>query len=120
MPFMLGQMVPEEMELSRKDYSVIDAIHADTPQPATTNRVRHRGAGLRQRRADRHYNAAGLRAMGHAMWASYREISVPRDWRGMSAGRRHAHGDRGHDRRGRGRPRRHVDQRIPALPKRAE
>ena len=30
-PFLLGQMVPEEMELSSKPYSAINAVHADTP-----------------------------------------------------------------------------------------
>jgi hypothetical protein len=73
-PFLLGQMVPDEMELSRKDYSVIDAVHADTP-----NR-RHRIAFIAGERGcingvnDRHYNAAGQRAMGHAMWARYEEM----------------------------------------------
>ncbi|GLP77047.1 acetylxylan esterase [Mycobacterium antarcticum] len=73
-PFLLGQMVPEEMELSRKDYSVIDAIHADTP-----NR-RHRTQFVTGERdcinggLDRHYNAIGQRAMGRAMWARYREM----------------------------------------------
>ncbi|MDT5074622.1 MAG: hypothetical protein QOH82_3942 [Mycobacterium sp.] len=73
-PFVLGQMVPDEMELSRKDYSVIDAIHADTP-----NR-RERVAFIPGERGcvngvnDRHYNAAGQRAMGHAMWACYAEM----------------------------------------------
>ncbi len=74
LPFLLGQMVPEEMELSRKDYSVIDAIHADTP-----NR-RHRTGFVTGERgcingeADRHYNAAGQRAMGRGMWAGYRQL----------------------------------------------
>jgi hypothetical protein len=73
--FVLGQMVPEEMEFSYKDYSVIDAIHADTP-----NR-RPRTAFVPGRRdcvngeADRHYNAVGQRAMGQAMWETYREIA---------------------------------------------
>jgi hypothetical protein len=67
-------MVPEEMELSHKDYSVIDAIHADTPnrRPRTAFVTGERGCVNGER--DRHYNAAGLRAMGHAMWASYREL----------------------------------------------
>lgn len=74
LPFILGQMVPEEMELSRKDYSVIDAIHADTP------RRRHRTAFVTGERGcvngvdDRHYNADGQRAMGRAMWSRYREL----------------------------------------------
>ncbi|GAB7071627.1 sialate O-acetylesterase [Mycobacterium hodleri] len=74
LPFILGQMVPEEMELSRKDYSVIDAVHADTPQR------KHRTAFVTGTRGcvngehDRHYNADGQRAMGRGMWAAYRQM----------------------------------------------
>lgn len=70
-PFLLGQMVPEEMELSHKDYSVIDAIHADAP-----NRRKHTAfvpgeRGYINGGADRHYNAVGQRAMGGAMWTAF-------------------------------------------------
>jgi hypothetical protein len=73
-PFLLGQMVPEEMELSHKDYSVINAIHADTPnrRPRTAFVPGERGCTNSER--DRHYNAAGVRAMGRAMWASYLDL----------------------------------------------
>ncbi len=74
LPFVLGQMVPEEMELSRKDYSVIDAIHADTPNRRSRTAFVPGERGCINGGADRHYNAAGLRAMGHAMWRCYREI----------------------------------------------
>jgi hypothetical protein len=76
-PFILGQMVPEEMELSHKDYSVINAIHADTPnrRPRTAFVAGERGCT--NSRHDRHYNAAGVRAMGLAMWSSYRALAVP-------------------------------------------
>lgn len=74
-PFIIGQMVPEEMELSHKDYSVINAIHIDTPnrKPRTAFVAGERGCTNSER--DRHYNAAGLRAMGHAMWTSYCELN---------------------------------------------
>jgi hypothetical protein len=70
-PFVLGQMVPEEMELSGKPYAGIDAVHQDTP-----NR-RHRTAFAPGPRAafnsdvDRHYSAAGLRELAERMWSAY-------------------------------------------------
>ncbi len=76
MPFLVGQMVGEEMELSGKDYGPINAVHADTP-----NR-RPRTAFVPGARAsinggtDRHYNAEGQREMGRAMWLAYRAIAV--------------------------------------------
>jgi hypothetical protein len=74
LPFVLGGMVPEEMEQSGKDYSAINAVHADTP-----NR-RHRTAFIAGPRSsinggvDRHYNAAGQRELGRAMWQAYRSM----------------------------------------------
>ncbi|OBF30422.1 hypothetical protein A5724_24115 [Mycobacterium sp. ACS1612] len=76
LPFLVGQMVAEEMEHSGKDYGPINAVHADTP-----NR-RPRTAFVPGARAainggtDRHYNAAGQREMGRAMWLAYRAIAV--------------------------------------------
>jgi hypothetical protein len=76
LPFLVGQMVAEEMELSGKNYEPINAVHADTP-----NR-RPRTAfipGLRSSingGTDRHYNAEGQREMGRAMWLAYRAIAV--------------------------------------------
>jgi hypothetical protein len=76
LPFLLGQMVPEEMEQSHKDYSGIDAVHADTP------RRRPRTAFVPGPRSsinggtDRHYNAAGQRELGRRMWQAYREMCV--------------------------------------------
>ena len=76
LPFLVGQMVAEEMELSGKNYAPIDAVHADTP-----NR-RPRTAFIPGARTsinggtDRHYNAAGQREMGRTMWLAYRTIAV--------------------------------------------
>jgi carbohydrate esterase-like sialic acid-specific acetylesterase len=73
-PVLVGQMVPEEMERSEKDYSAIDAIHADT-----ANRV-PRAAFIEGPRdaynseTDRHYSAEGQRALGRAMWSAYRAM----------------------------------------------
>jgi hypothetical protein len=76
LPFLLGQMVAEEMELSGKNYAPINAVHADTPnrRPRTAfvpgARTSINGG------TDRHYNAAGQREMGRAMWLAYRTIAV--------------------------------------------
>ena len=74
LPFLLGQMVPEEMELSRKDYSVIDAIHVDTPNRWPRAAFIPGERGCINGGHDRHYNAAGLRAMGGAMWAKFHDM----------------------------------------------
>lgn len=76
LPFLVGQMVAEEMELSGKNYAPINAVHADTP-----NR-RPRTAFIPGARTsinggtDRHYNAAGQREMGRDMWRAYRTIAL--------------------------------------------
>jgi hypothetical protein len=74
LPIILGGMVPEEMERSGKDYAPINAVHADTPRriPRTAFVPGIRGAFNSD--VDRHYNAAGLRTMGKAMWEAYRTI----------------------------------------------
>ena len=76
LPFLLGQMVAEEMELSGKNYGPINAVHADTPNrrprtafiPGTRSAI---NGGT-----DRHYNASGQREMGKAMWLAYRTVAV--------------------------------------------
>lgn len=76
LPFLVGQMVTEEMELSGKNYAPINAVHADTPsrRPRTAfipgARTSINGG------TDRHYNAAGQREMGRDMWRAYRMIAV--------------------------------------------
>jgi hypothetical protein len=70
-PVILGQMVPEEMERSSKDYSGIDAVHQDTP-----NRLHRTAFAPGPRSAfnsdtDRHYSAAGLRELADRMWSAY-------------------------------------------------
>lgn len=75
-PFLVGQMVPEEMERSHKDYSAIDAVHAEIG-----NRV-PRAAFIEGPRAaynsetDRHYSAEGQRSLGRAMWSAYRTMCL--------------------------------------------
>jgi len=75
-PFLLGQMVPEEMETSHKDYTGVDAVHADTPnrRPRVGFVPGPRGCingGLINGAMDTHYNAEGQRALGRAMWETY-------------------------------------------------
>jgi hypothetical protein len=74
LPFLLGQMVPDEMELSHKDYSAIDAVHADTPNRRTRTAFIPGPSGCINGGEDRHYNAAGQREMGRRMWITYREM----------------------------------------------
>ncbi|HET6733668.1 sialate O-acetylesterase [Mycobacterium sp.] len=73
-PFLLGQMVPEEMELSHKDYSAIDAVHADTPNRRTGTAFIPGPSGCINGGEDRHYNATGQRELGRRMWITYREM----------------------------------------------
>jgi hypothetical protein len=70
-PFLLGQMSPEEMELSGKDYPPIDAVHADTPNRRIRTAFVPGKRGCINGGVDRHYNAAGIRWMGTGMWAAY-------------------------------------------------
>jgi hypothetical protein len=74
LPVLLGQMVPEEMELSHKDYSAINAVHADTPNRRPRTAFIEGSRNCINGGADRHYNAAGQRQMGNDMWAEYREM----------------------------------------------
>ncbi len=79
LPVLLGQMVPEEMELSHKDYSAVNAVHVDTPNrlahtafiPGARNCINGGGA-------DRHYNADGQRRMGLGMWTAYQQMCADR------------------------------------------
>jgi hypothetical protein len=77
-PFLLGQMVPEEMEESHKDYSGIDAVHIDTPNRRPRTAFIDGPVGYINGGEDRHYNAAGQRELGHRMWATYREMCADR------------------------------------------
>jgi hypothetical protein len=76
LPFLLGQMVAEEMELSGKNYGPIDAVHADTPNRRPRTAFVRGAASSINGGLDRHYNAAGQRAMGLGMWQAYSAIAV--------------------------------------------
>ncbi|MGU3502521.1 sialate O-acetylesterase [Mycobacterium sp. C31M] len=75
-PIILGGMVPEEMELSGKDYTVINAVHEDTPnRKARTAFVRGNRDSFNSD-VDRHYNAEGVRALGRDMWLAYERLAA--------------------------------------------
>jgi hypothetical protein len=76
LPFLLGQMVAEEMELSGKNYGPINAVHADTPNRRPRTAFIPGARSSINGGTDRHYNAAGQREMGRAMWLAYRTIAV--------------------------------------------
>lgn len=76
LPFLVGQMVAEEMELSGKNYGPINAVHADTPNRRPRTAFIPGARSSINGGADRHYNAAGQREMGRAMWSAYRTIAV--------------------------------------------
>ena len=76
LPFLVGQMVAEEMELSGKNYGPINAVHADTPNRRPRTAFIAGARSSINGGADRHYNAAGQREMGRAMWSAYRTIAV--------------------------------------------
>jgi len=78
LPFLLGQMVPEEMELSHKDYSAINAVHADTPNRRLRTAFIQGPRDCINGGEDRHYNAAGQRELGRRMWMTYREMCADR------------------------------------------
>lgn len=75
-PFVIGGMVPEEMERGHRAYPIINAVHEDTP-----NRRRRTAFVPGPRDAfnsdvDRHYSGAGLRELGRRMWDAYAEMAA--------------------------------------------
>lgn len=78
LPFLLGGMAPEEMELSGRDYPKIHAVHVDTPNRIAGTAFIPGRRNCINSEADRHYNGEGLRQMGADMWGAYRELSADR------------------------------------------
>ena len=78
LPVLLGGMAPEEMELSGRDYPKIHAVHVDTPNRVPGTAFIPGPRDSINSEADRHYNAVGMRQMGHEMWVRYREMSAER------------------------------------------
>jgi hypothetical protein len=74
LPFLIGQMVPEEMEMSHKDYASIDAVHVDTPNRRPRVAFIPGPRGCTNSVKDRHYNGAGQRELGRRMWVQYQQM----------------------------------------------
>lgn len=75
-PFILGGMAPEEMELGHRSYPVIHAVHVDTPNRRPKVAFVPGPRESLNSATDRHYNGAGLRELGRGMWTAYREMSA--------------------------------------------
>jgi Carbohydrate esterase, sialic acid-specific acetylesterase len=75
-PFLLGQMTPEEMEQNYGAYSTIDAVHADTPNRRPRTAFVPGPKFSINGGTDRHYNAAGQRELGQRMWDTYRAMCI--------------------------------------------
>jgi hypothetical protein len=75
-PFLLGQMVPEEMEDSGRDYAGINAVHVETPTRRPRCAFVPGPRGSINGGTDRHYSAAGQRELGRRMWDAYRAMCV--------------------------------------------
>ena len=73
-PVLLGQMGPEEMERSSKDYSAINAVHADTPTRVPRTAFIEGPRAAYNSGPICHYSAEGQRALGRAMWSAYRAM----------------------------------------------
>ncbi|WP_072806220.1 sialate O-acetylesterase [Rhodococcoides yunnanense] len=71
-PFVIGQMVPDEIESAHRDYPVIDAVHRDTPNRRAGVVFVEGPRGLYNSETEKiHYNAAGQRLLGASMWAAF-------------------------------------------------
>lgn len=71
-PFVLGQMVPEEIEGGHPNYPVIDAVHADTPRRRGSVAYVPGPRSLYNSATEKiHYNAAGQRELGRRMWDAF-------------------------------------------------
>jgi len=73
LPFIIGTMVPEYLGTGTR--SQINAVHRDTPNriPGTDVAVSAKDANLGD---GNHFNAAGQRANGRAMWEAYERITA--------------------------------------------
>jgi hypothetical protein len=74
-PFVLGGMVPEEMERGHEDYPVINAVHIDTPNRHPRTAFVPGPRGHFNSETDRHYSAAGQRELAKRMWEAYRDMA---------------------------------------------
>lgn len=71
-PFVIGQMVPDEIASGHPDYPVIDAVHRDTPRRRKGVVFVEGPEGLYNSETEKiHYSAAGQRELGARMWKAF-------------------------------------------------
>ncbi|MFI8565500.1 sialate O-acetylesterase [Rhodococcus sp. NPDC078407] len=71
-PFVLGQMVPDEIESGEPNYAVIDAVHAETPHRRPNVVYVPGPRGLYNSETEKiHYSGEGQRELGHRMWNAF-------------------------------------------------
>lgn len=73
-PFILGQMVPEEIVTGHPKYPSIAAVHATTPDRHAVCAHVPGPEGMHNPGETIHYNAAGQRVLGRAMFEAYRDL----------------------------------------------
>lgn len=71
LPFLIGQMSPEELERTDRDCAGINAVHADTPNRHDRAAFVETPWGCLNSAEDRHMNAVGQRTLGRSMWDAY-------------------------------------------------
>ncbi|MGV9669281.1 sialate O-acetylesterase [Gordonia sp. NPDC003504] len=72
-PFIIGQMVPEEIANGHPGYPGIDAVHRSTPTRHDLCAFVAGPDGMHNPGESIHYNAAGARELGRRMFADYRD-----------------------------------------------
>lgn len=75
-PFVLGQMVPEEIESRRAEYAGIDDVHRTLPRTVDSCAFVPGPTGMGKSPTEIiHYSRAGQRELGDRMYAAYAELS---------------------------------------------
>ncbi|OZE02539.1 sialate O-acetylesterase [Rhodococcus sp. 05-2255-3B1] len=75
-PFVVGQMVPDEIESGEANYAAIDAVHADSPRRKAKVAYVPGPRGLYNSETEKiHYNGEGQRELGRRMWEAFADIS---------------------------------------------
>lgn len=73
-PFLLGQMVPEEIAGGHPGYPGIDAVHRATPTRHEQCAFVLGPSGMHNPGEAIHYNATGAQQLGRSMYAEYRRM----------------------------------------------
>ena len=72
--FIVGQMVPEEIENGEVNYRAIDAAHADTPNRRRLTAFVPGPRASYNPNEMIHYNASGQRELGRRMWLAFQSL----------------------------------------------